>query len=182
MRARRGRRGQALVEFALTAPVFLLLLMGVVDLGRVIYYYSTIDQAAAEGARVAIRDSPLLPNNNAVLTAVKTHAVDVVLANPCPNGPIPTGRPSPNTGWVYITEPNPSSTIETTQPYPMDAPGGQVPPKAATASCSAVNPASGHMPLTVTIVYNFVPLTPLISQAAADHILLTVSVTYRTEY
>jgi Flp pilus assembly protein TadG len=56
-RARRhpARRtaGQTLVEFALVLPVFLLLLFGLVDMGRYVYLNSTLSQAAREGARVA---------------------------------------------------------------------------------------------------------------------------------
>jgi Flp pilus assembly protein TadG len=42
---------QSLVEFALILPLFLLLVLGIFDLGRVIYHYSTIHNAAREGAR-----------------------------------------------------------------------------------------------------------------------------------
>jgi hypothetical protein len=52
-RARHPRtRGQALVEFALAIPVFLVLLMGIIDLGRGIYMYNGVSQAAREIARV----------------------------------------------------------------------------------------------------------------------------------
>ena len=47
-------RGQGLVEFALVFPVFILLLFGIFDLGRAVYAYNTIGDAAREGARVAI--------------------------------------------------------------------------------------------------------------------------------
>lgn len=47
-------RGQGLVEFALVFPVFILLLLGLLDLGRAVYAYNTIGDAAREGARVAI--------------------------------------------------------------------------------------------------------------------------------
>jgi hypothetical protein len=43
--------GQSLAEFALILPMLLLLVMGVFDLGRGIYYLSTIHNAAREGAR-----------------------------------------------------------------------------------------------------------------------------------
>jgi hypothetical protein len=43
--------GQALVEFALAITVFLVLLMGVADLGRGIYTYNGVSQAAREIAR-----------------------------------------------------------------------------------------------------------------------------------
>ena len=43
--------GQSLLEFALTLPLLILFVMGVFDLGRGIYYYSAIHNAAREGAR-----------------------------------------------------------------------------------------------------------------------------------
>lgn len=55
MRAPRHReeRGQALVEFSLSIVIFLVLLMGIVDLGRGIYMLNGVSQAAREIARVA---------------------------------------------------------------------------------------------------------------------------------
>ena len=52
-RARRSSRsgGQAIAEFALALPVFVLLLFGLLDLGRLIYVNNAISQAAREGAR-----------------------------------------------------------------------------------------------------------------------------------
>lgn len=47
-----GRRGQALVEFSLALIPFLLILMGIVDLGRGIYMSNGVNQAAREIARV----------------------------------------------------------------------------------------------------------------------------------
>jgi Flp pilus assembly protein TadG len=47
-------RGQALVEFALVIPIFLLLLVGLFDLGRAVFAYNTLTNAAREGARIAI--------------------------------------------------------------------------------------------------------------------------------
>ncbi|MGC8634154.1 MAG: TadE/TadG family type IV pilus assembly protein [Candidatus Limnocylindrales bacterium] len=52
---RRGASvGQALVEFALVFPVLIMILFGLVHLGRAVYAYSTIANAARTGARVAI--------------------------------------------------------------------------------------------------------------------------------
>lgn len=51
---RRTQRGQTLAEFAIAFPVFLLLLFGLVDVGRAVYAYSGITNAAREGARLAI--------------------------------------------------------------------------------------------------------------------------------
>jgi hypothetical protein len=177
----RSQRSQGIVEFALVAPVLLLLLFGVVDFGRVIYIYVTLNQAVNEGARTAIRDSPLLPSNADVETSVKHHAVDVSLANPCPNGPVTSSTPPANQGWIYITEPNPPSTPEALSPTLQDAPGGQM-WGVSNGTCSATNPAHDHSPLQVTIRYNFVPITPLIQQVTANNIVISAAATYQTEY
>ena len=48
----RHTEGQALVEFALVIPLFLLLLFGIVDFGRYVYTANGLNQAAREAARV----------------------------------------------------------------------------------------------------------------------------------
>jgi TadE-like protein len=54
-RSRRNRsRAQALVEFALVVPWFFLLLFGIIEAGRFIFYYETLSNATREGARYAI--------------------------------------------------------------------------------------------------------------------------------
>lgn len=175
------QRSQSLVEFAIVAPLLLILLFGIVDFGRVIYTYVTLNQAVNEGARVAIRDSALLPTNSDVESAVKTHSIDVALANPCPNGPITSAVPPANQGWIYITEPNPPSTVEPLAPTLEDAPGGQM-WGFSSGACSATNPAHDHAPLQVTIRFNFVPLTPIIQQLTTNSIIISAAATYAVEY
>jgi len=51
----RGERGANLVEMALVLPLLLMLLMGVVDVGRAFYSYVTLTNAVREGARFASR-------------------------------------------------------------------------------------------------------------------------------
>jgi hypothetical protein len=53
-RSRARSKGQALVEFAIIIPVFLFLLMGIVDFGRVIWANTSLAAAAREAARYAI--------------------------------------------------------------------------------------------------------------------------------
>jgi Flp pilus assembly protein TadG len=48
------RRGQALVEFALVIPIFLFIFIALFDLGRGVFAYNSITNAAREGARLAI--------------------------------------------------------------------------------------------------------------------------------
>jgi Flp pilus assembly protein TadG len=53
VRSKDRRRGQSLVEFALVVPIFILMLFGLVDMGRLVHANSALSQAAREGARVA---------------------------------------------------------------------------------------------------------------------------------
>src|SRR4051812_38686345 len=79
-RSNRGR-GQAVSEFALVFPLFLLLVLVVVDLARAIYVYAVISDAAREGARYAI-----------------VHGSESATDNPPVSGP---GTGDPN-GIVYV--------------------------------------------------------------------------------
>jgi Flp pilus assembly protein TadG len=45
-----------MVEFALIVPVFILLLVGLFDVGRAVYAYNTVNNAAREAGRLAIVD------------------------------------------------------------------------------------------------------------------------------
>jgi TadE-like protein len=49
-------RGQSLVEFALILPLLLILLMGILDLGRAVAAYNSVSNAARSAARAAIVD------------------------------------------------------------------------------------------------------------------------------
>ena len=50
-RLRESSHGQALVEFALVLPIFLLMFFGLIDIGRVVYLQNAFNEAAREGAR-----------------------------------------------------------------------------------------------------------------------------------
>jgi Flp pilus assembly protein TadG len=67
-----GGRGQALVEFALVIPLFLLIVVGLFDLGRAVFAYNTLTNAAREGARMAIvnQDVPTIVGRAKSQTAI----------------------------------------------------------------------------------------------------------------
>lgn len=46
-----GSRGQALAEFALVLPIFLLILFGIIDGGRLVFANNHLAEAAREGSR-----------------------------------------------------------------------------------------------------------------------------------
>ena len=53
-RGREARRGQALVEFALVAPLFLMVIFGIIILGIGVFYQQQLTNAAREAARYAV--------------------------------------------------------------------------------------------------------------------------------
>ena len=53
---RRNRRAAAAVEFAVVAPVFFLLVLGMIEYGRMVMVQQVITNASREGARRAVLD------------------------------------------------------------------------------------------------------------------------------
>lgn len=51
---RTSRRGVAAVEFAMVAPLFLLLVFGTIEIGRMLMVQQTLVNASREGARQAV--------------------------------------------------------------------------------------------------------------------------------
>lgn len=49
----KSRRGQTLTEFSLVAPLFFMVLFGIIVLGMAVFYQQQIENAAREGARFA---------------------------------------------------------------------------------------------------------------------------------
>lgn len=83
----RPRRGQTIVEFALTLPLLLLLLFGVIEFGRIFQAWVTLQNAARAAARFATTgqyDTTMFPPGS-MDTTWNT-------SNPPPNG---TGLPCP---------------------------------------------------------------------------------------
>ena len=70
---RPGRtKGQSMVEFALVLPIFLLIVLGLVDLGRAVFAYTSITNAVREAGRLAIvnQDTTLINQRGREQTAV----------------------------------------------------------------------------------------------------------------
>jgi Flp pilus assembly protein TadG len=56
---RRGRRGAALVEFALIVPILLMLFLGIIEFGVMMMHQLTLVQVAREGSRHASLGKPV---------------------------------------------------------------------------------------------------------------------------
>lgn len=63
---RQSRRegGQSLVEFALIFPIFVLMLFGLIDMGRAVYANNTLSQAAREATRLAAAQASWVGTTN----------------------------------------------------------------------------------------------------------------------
>lgn len=73
----RDTRGAALVELALTAPLFFLLMMGSVEMGRVAYYAIEVENAARAGASFGAVNIGNANLTASVQQAAKNDAPDV---------------------------------------------------------------------------------------------------------
>lgn len=69
----RSLSGQSIVEFALIAVPFFLLVFGIIEGGRLLFTYHEVQNAAREGARYMVAhgreaDDPLVPGDTAPVT------------------------------------------------------------------------------------------------------------------
>ena len=73
----RDNCGAALVELALTTPLFILLLMGSVELGRIAYYAIEVANAARAGASFGAVNKGNAADDANILNAAKSDAPDL---------------------------------------------------------------------------------------------------------
>jgi Flp pilus assembly protein TadG len=150
------RAGQSMVEFALLAPSFFLLLMGILDFGRVGFYYvSAIDLAKQTARYAAAYDNGSGFSSSEVSTYITTQAKATAMGTPTyvdwnvcarPNGPPSLACQKPGTGQSYYW----------------------------VKKCIA--PTCIPETVTVTVVYAFTPTTPLVSNVTGTIYLWADSV------
>ncbi|TMF69201.1 MAG: pilus assembly protein [Chloroflexi bacterium] len=177
-------RGQALLEFALIAPVLLLMIGATVDLGRGLLIYTMLQGASRDMARQAVlgyySGSNTLP------------PTCTALATPCTLGPLTNGAhqldalgmsvvyqdssaiSSPPSYGTYAANANPllPGTITLTGAinastvyafvYELDARGGNPNPRWSCPTCSGANGAavrtSGHQLVVVDLKLQWKPV------------------------
>lgn len=166
-------RGQALVEFAFVLPIFLLLLMSLIDFGRVIYAQHTINQDAAEGARVgAVSADSLATNADFTARYLAIRNAALVMAPAVPMTPASISGDPANTCAGVI------GAVGGTPAMPNDA---VVPADATvTNSCFYPNGVNNSNPATPPRIFVkvsvTVPLiTPIISNILGGSIPLNAS-------
>ena len=159
-----NQRGQSLVEFAVSSVVLLLLLGGLVDIGRSIFVSEALSNAAREGARHgAWYDAPHLSHPYLYDTEIKS-TVDSELASiSLPASVLKNSAgstcPSVADGNTYHNPPYVSSAYPAAanQPWLYICYGN-------TPGLDYTSPATnmGQLDLNVIVLYTYGPLTPLI--------------------
>jgi Flp pilus assembly protein TadG len=130
--SRRERtRGQGLVEFALIFPVMILILVGIFDVGRLIFAYNDITNAAREATRLGIVNQTIGAIQNEAINQAETLGL--------------------NTGQVDVKFCDlAGTTCTTTKPTDLDA----FVKVQVSYSWTAITPVVGNIigPVTVTAV------------------------------
>jgi Flp pilus assembly protein TadG len=130
--------GQGLVEFALVLPIIMLLIFGAVDLGRAVYAYNTIANAARDGARVA--------------------AVNQIATSPDCNEDRPVENPATPHWSIKRCAADAALTIgvrDADVAVTFSAPSG------TSLPCTSSNLNVGCI-ASVTVSYTYTPITPVI--------------------
>lgn len=152
-RSRRGaQRGQGLAEFALVFPIVVLLLVAAADIGRAVYAYTSIANAARQGARVAAVNQ-LYPDGSDTTCAENMPVEDISVGGTptwstraCAASAATSLGLSPSSVVVSYAAPSGSS---------LACPAGPAP--------SAATPFHVGCIASVTVSYTWAPITPIIS-------------------
>lgn len=101
--ASQKRCGTAVVEFAIVAPIFFLIVLGIIEFGRMAMVQQVITNAAREGARVAVLDdSTKAKVANRVNYYLKSASIAKAKINVKPNPPSSAGYGEPVSVTVSI--------------------------------------------------------------------------------
>ncbi|MGH7764049.1 MAG: TadE/TadG family type IV pilus assembly protein [Candidatus Dormibacteraceae bacterium] len=169
-RSARSQRSQALVEFALVSPFFLLIVFMAIDISRLLYTYTAISSAARDGARTASLTGSLYSDCQIIQEVELVGQGFPVRMDPNslvgdsdpnnPSGALQPTTPPPNVGYAYI--------------WPAVATADPPDSNCTSSSQRAISPSVKHV--AVEIQYHFTPLLPIVSNFAANIIVKTVSV------
>jgi Flp pilus assembly protein TadG len=181
-----SQRGQGLLELAIVLPFLLVILVGVIDLGRVFFAYAAISNAAYEAARQSARGSYLYtpcvldsagtacdatamqnqicpatdPSYTADAQSGGLYQVTTIYATlRCELGSLFRDAVTDPTDCVSPQSPNPTVTLPT-----IAAPSDLRPPIGDGCVGWGYNlstDASGAQEVTVTVTYNFTFLAPM---------------------
>jgi hypothetical protein len=176
-----------MLEFALLAPFLFILLLGLVDFARAVFYYNVTSSAAREGAREAILSYNQCSNVNpgagncqtlpagTSLVGIKQAIIRAgggIMTFDWTNAQVTTDTgtpakctPQPNQGCVFVFITGTGNACTDENGVPDRGPG----PTDFYSLCNFnQNKASGNFDVVVEIQYKFAPFAPLIASLVAN--------------
>lgn len=142
--------GQGLVEFALVLPVFLIILFGLIDMGRYVFLNSVLSQAAREAARVGAVEASWVGSGDAACGAT---------GGPVCPASVNALRTDMTSGANRMM--TPFASIPVANLYTScDATSG---PAGAWTTKTCATRATGSV-VSVRVQVSFTPITPIIGQ------------------
>ncbi len=144
MIARSKCGGQALVEAALSITLILLIVMGIIEFGRMMFVYNQMENAARNGARWAV----VQPTSGVTASSIQTQLSKSVIAIPggtpyvkvqvC--NPTAPGAPSPVTcdSTYWTTADSSIGCSSNNGPSPTPVAGGSPPSLIRVRTCASV--------------------------------------------
>lgn len=153
---RMSRRGQAIVELAVAAPLLALMLFGLVDFGRAFFQYIAVVEAAREGARYATYgfsnlSNAAAPAQDSVQGRIKLADGGLSIPNNAGHIVIRYFDTTVSPAKLCAHYDYPSNAIVWNAPYSAPTPGQQKCPKEGDA-------------VMIMVESDFVPITPLMAQ------------------
>ena len=163
LRSHRRASGQTLVEFAAVIPVFLLMVFGIIDVGRVVYMNSVLSQAAREGARLGAVEAawvgstdPSCGTSGGPICPASEGALRTDIANAANRMTLPFG----NVEHVYFS---------------CDAVGSAPENDWTTTACPTGSRSHSVHAVSVRVDMTFTAVTPLISSIIGSVVLSAAS-------
>lgn len=146
-----GQRGAALVEFAVIAPLLILITLGTIELGRYAYFAILVSNAAQAGAAYGSQN---------ITTAEDTPGMEAAVVQDASPNPIATVTASPGAKlqwgcWDFsnakLATPFPVSTNSTSGVATCPAAATQTPYPYVSVSASGTLKPLFHLPFVHTI-------------------------------
>jgi len=166
------RRAQSTVEFALVFPVFVLLLMGVVDLSRYMFIQSTMSHVIRSSLRYAVTGQQSTTTTGSTTTTDSLRTSILKYANqvhPVPNMiPLTAGASGKATGDTFVVEHSADAGVTWSD----------------LTSSDALVDVSGDL-IRITYTYSFKYLTPFMALMGKSGVIgntITASTYFQAEH
>jgi Flp pilus assembly protein TadG len=180
-RARRGARGQSLVEAAITLPLVLLLALGVTDIGRAFYYREAVANGVRQALRVAVNPGQQA-TANAICASAGAGPVAVSVTTPVNPGVASVSTIARLTALESSSNGTPagSAIAGATMTITFHCLAGAAMTNATSDGSGPSSPGSDS--ITVTITDSFPIITPLLWPVIGSTFPITITSSERAEY